>query len=224
MILRTRSAEARPLARKVEMWNNNMKNDRSDIYEAIRPRLNTGDVVLFSGKGGISAGIKWFTGSEYSHVGMVVRMDSGIYLWESSTLTNEMLPDVMAGKVRKGVRRVSLSDTIRFYPGPMTIRMVEHPQETGEINRIASGLLEEFRGRSYERRKLSMISGHYGWENKEDLSSLFCSELVAEAFQRFGWIPERQSSDSFWPVDFAPGGSVEGMFTASVAFGDEISL
>jgi hypothetical protein len=44
----------------------------SKVYdERMRAELKTGDVVLFSGKGGISAGIKWATLSRWSHVGMI---------------------------------------------------------------------------------------------------------------------------------------------------------
>ncbi|MEZ5578085.1 MAG: hypothetical protein R3F40_00820 [Candidatus Competibacteraceae bacterium] len=36
----------------------------------------TGDILLFSGKGGISEGIKFFTLSKWSHVGMVYKFES----------------------------------------------------------------------------------------------------------------------------------------------------
>ena len=44
-------------------------------YHEIRTELKTGDIVLFSGKGGISAGIKWGTLSRWSHVGMILSLD-----------------------------------------------------------------------------------------------------------------------------------------------------
>ena len=40
-------------------------------YEEIRGELKTCDILLFSGKGAISHGIKLFTFSKWSHVGMV---------------------------------------------------------------------------------------------------------------------------------------------------------
>jgi len=43
-------------------------------YEEIRGELKTCDILLFSGKGAISHGIKLFTFSKWSHVGMVLRM------------------------------------------------------------------------------------------------------------------------------------------------------
>ena len=44
-------------------------------YQELRSDLKTGDILLFSGKGGISDGIKFFTLSKYSHVAMVYRFD-----------------------------------------------------------------------------------------------------------------------------------------------------
>jgi hypothetical protein len=43
-------------------------------YETTRKNLNTGDIVLFSEKGAISHGIKLFTFSKWSHVGIVLRL------------------------------------------------------------------------------------------------------------------------------------------------------
>ena len=45
-------------------------------YQDIRSQLKTGDILLFSGKGGISEGIKFFTLSKWSHVGMVYKFES----------------------------------------------------------------------------------------------------------------------------------------------------
>lgn len=85
-------------------------------YEDIRDQLKTGDILLFSGKGGISDGIKFFTRSQYSHVGMVYRLDDPldpngtVFCWESTTLSD--LADADTGKLTKGVQRVELSERL----------------------------------------------------------------------------------------------------------------
>lgn len=64
----------------------------------------------------------------------------------------------------------------------------------------------EVRGRPYEDNKIELIKSAYdGWlgENEEDLSSLFCSELVAEAYQRMGLLPDTVASNEFTPRDFS---------------------
>ena len=113
-------------------------------YEDIRENLKTGDIVLFSGKGGISHGIKLVTNSKWSHVGMVLR-----------------LPDSKAA-----------------YDGPL---------------------------------------GH----NEEDLSSLFCSELVAEAYQRIGLLTSAMPSNEYTPKDFA---ERRGLKLEKGKLGEEISV
>ena len=192
-------------------------------YEAIRQRLDTGDIVLFGGKGGISTGIKWFTGSRWSHVGMVIRHDLGVMLWESTTLIAKNIPDVMTGTVRKGVQLVSLSDRLRTYSGEVCIRLLNVDRQPS-INTALAILREELKGRQYETDKLSMISGRLGLDRDEDLSSLFCSELVAEAYQVAGWLPESPSSDSYWPTDFDEGKHVEKSLPPGAQFGDTIFL
>ena len=91
-------------------------------YNSIRSRLDTGDIVLFSGKGRISHGIKWLTNSRWSHVGMVVNLTewNQIVLWESTTLSD--LTDIETGKATKGVQMVFLSDRLRTYEGDVAIR------------------------------------------------------------------------------------------------------
>ena len=63
-------------------------------YEEARANIQTGDIVLFSGKGGISSAIKWFTRSGWSHVGMALRVEEfdTVLLWESTT-HRERAPD-----------------------------------------------------------------------------------------------------------------------------------
>lgn len=55
-------------------------------YSSMRGRIQTGDIVLFSGKGGVSTGIKWVTGSKWSHVGMALTISEWdfVLLWESN--------------------------------------------------------------------------------------------------------------------------------------------
>lgn len=73
-------------------------------YSILRDDLQTGDLVLFSGKGPISAEIGWFSRSIWSHVGMVVRLPQfdSVLQWESTTLSNTV--DLESGVIRQGVQ------------------------------------------------------------------------------------------------------------------------
>lgn len=177
----------------------------STYYRDIRPKLNTGDIVLFSGKGGISDGIKWFTGSDWSHVGMVFNIPQMniVLLWESTTLSN--LKDVLDKKAKRGVQLVPLKERVDTYKGAIAVRQLQ----VNRTPRMMEALLAfrgEVRDRPYEQSKLELIQSAYdGWlgENREDLSSLFCSELVAESYQRMGLLADQPPSAEYTPRDFA---------------------
>jgi len=174
-------------------------------YEKIRDKLDTGDIVLFSGKGGISSGIKWFTISRWSHVGMVIKMADfdSIMLWESTTLKS--VDDYDRGHPVRGVQLVSLSDRIKIYRGEIAIRLLD-VKRNAAMRAALYGFRQEVKFRPYEQNKLELIKSCYDGpfgENEEDLSSLFCSELIAESYQRMGLIPNSIPSNEFTPKDFS---------------------
>ncbi|NQV35406.1 MAG: hypothetical protein HQ515_22120 [Phycisphaeraceae bacterium] len=175
-----------------------------EAYGKVRPALKTGDIVLFSGKGGISTGIKWFTDSKWSHVGMVLRLPEwdAVLLWESTTLGN--IADVESGKEHKGVQLVPLSERIQKYQGEASIRLLDI-ERTPEMLKKLSLLRAEVKGRQYEKHKIELFKAAYDGPfgaNREDLSSLFCSEMVAEAYQRMGLLSEKKASNEYTPRDF----------------------
>ena len=182
-----------------------------EAYNNIRPRMNTGDIVLFSGKGGISTGIKWFTQSKWSHVGMVLRLPEwdAVLIWESTTLDD--VAEIESGKARKGVQIVPLSERLRKYPGEASIRLLK-ADRTPEMLKDLSLLRAEVKGRPYEKDKLELFKAAYEGpfgDNVEDLSSLFCSELIAEAYQRMGLLSDKKPSNEYTPKDFSDEGKLK---------------
>jgi len=171
-----------------------------DKYLAIRDSLETGDLVLFSGKNAISWSIRKYTRSRFSHVGMVVRPPgTDLYLiWESTWPGGAMIR--------------GLAEVIRSYDGEVFIRRATTNGKLDE-NSIFFDVRRELGGRAYERSWTALAAAGKGFlqDGREDLSSLFCSELVAETYQRFGWLDDDGSpSDKYVPGDFEPGGIVEG--------------
>lgn len=181
-------------------------------YEDIRSELKTGDILLFSGKGGISDGIKFFTLSKYSHVGMVYRFEDtldpkgSVFCWESTTLSD--LKDADTGKLTKGVQRVELSERLErcFSKGyEISVRQLSKALSNDMVLALNS-FRHEVSGRPYEKDKIELLKAAYDGifgDNKEDLSSLFCSELVAEAYQKMGLLTEKMSSNEYIPKDFS---------------------
>lgn len=71
---------------------------------------------------------------------------------------------------------------------------------------------KEVQGRPYEKNTVELILSSIDAQEKylsflrnthEDLSSLFCSELVAEAYKRMGILKTAKFSNEFTPDDFS---------------------
>lgn len=181
-------------------------------YEDMRSQLKTGDILLFSGKGGISEGIKFFTVSRWSHTAIVYRFDGpldpkgSIFCWESTTLSN--VKDADTGKLTKGVQRVELSERLEkcFAKGyDISVRPLSKALSE-DMLLILNNFRHEVSGRPYEKDKIELLKAAYDGlfgDNTEDLSSLFCSELVAEAYQRMGLLTEKLPSNEYVPKDFS---------------------
>lgn len=200
-------------------------------YKDIRDKLKTGDILLFSGKGAISEGIKFFSLSKWSHVGMVYKLEDKydpkgtVFCWESTTLSD--LEDADTGRLTRGVQRVELSERLERCISKgydLCVRPLNKPLAVDMIKAL-NQFRHDVSGRPYEKSKIELLraawDGLFG-ENKEDLSSLFCSELVAEAFQRMGLLPNSIASNEYTPKDFSDQKSLK--LLNGYAFESQIAL
>lgn len=175
-------------------------------YASIRHELDTGDIVLFRGESFASRLIQRVTRSAWSHVAMVIRVPEYDFLalWESTTLSD--IADLRSGEPRRGVQLVPLSERVRRYAGAIAVRRL-FGVTLGSGDRAAlKALRRELRGRPYERSCLDLARAVWdgaGGANAEDLSSLFCSELVAEAYRALGLLGDGVPSSEYTPADFA---------------------
>lgn len=168
--------------------------------------LKTGDLVLFSGVDAYSKLVKVSTRSKWSHIGLILKTAEHdcLTMWESSIREDTL--DVETGSHREGVRLVSFIDRMTAFEGDVSIRQLQGGILSDDRLHGLLGLRNELRGRSYERNKFELLkaSNERAFRNKtEDLSSLFCSELVAEAYQRMGLLTEDKPSNDYAPVDFS---------------------
>ena len=196
-------------------------------YDDIRDNLKTGDIVLFSGMGRISDLIKFFSGSKWSHIGLVVKSDDidMVLLWESTSLNS--VNDIESGTAKNGVQLVALSERIAKYDGEISVRHFQ-----SEITQDMRNALKQFRKESknkpYEKSRLELAFSliDVGWftNNEEDFSSMFCSELVAEALEKMGIMNGDLPANEFIPKDFFKGGRFEHYLLPGMEYGDEIQL
>ncbi|MBV9510415.1 MAG: hypothetical protein JO303_09060, partial [Caulobacteraceae bacterium] len=96
-------------------------------YSQVRERLRDGDIVLCQGRDPFSKLIQWSTGSPWSHVGMVFRVDS-------------LDQVIIVESVEKiGVRAVALEDFLSrdsagAHPYPGKILFVRHQELKGDVS------------------------------------------------------------------------------------------
>lgn len=191
-------------------------------YAAIRKDFQTGDIVLFSWRGGWRSTSTYLTFNRWTHLGMVVRSAEWdiVMLWEATDLVN--IPDLGSGVGVPGVKIVPLTQRLATYPGQIAVRHLQ-VERTPEMMAALKAFRAEMRGKPFEKSKLEMFRSIFKWffgRNKEDLSTIFCSEMVAAAWQRMGLLPMAPASNSYAPKDFTE--DVELPFLKGARLGPEI--
>ena len=162
-------------------------------YSKIRDQLKTGDVLLFSGRGFISWWIRVRTWSKISHNGMVYRVGANsqdVMVYESTRLTG-----------KDGVQISLLSVRGKNYKGRIFVRQL-HTRRDNQFYKTIHALRKEVAGRKYERNVLELIGSVAFWKNKVCLVYIFCSELVALAFKRWGLFKSDTPENERTPADF----------------------
>lgn len=176
---------------------------------ALLQQVRTGDLLLFAGKSHASESIKWATGSRWSHVALVLRLPAYDFpcLYEATTDTD--IPDLESGTARIGVQLVPLARRLLQYPGGIAWRQLLDTELSDDDLAALALLRRRLAGRPYDDNRFELMGSAYdgpGGRNEENLSALFCSELVAESYQALGLIrsgPDDKPSNEHTPADFS---------------------
>jgi hypothetical protein len=103
------------------------------------------------------------------------------------------------------VNLYELEQWICHYGGETAIRPL-CVERTEAMREALLSFYEEARGRPYERNRLELLratyDGRLGKSRRADVTDFFCSELVAEAYQRMGLLPTDPPSNEYTPKDF----------------------
>lgn len=165
--------------------------------------LQTGDIVLFAGRGIVSATIRLFTRSHWSHVGMVVRLpghDQPMLL-ESSSLSDS--PDILAGRPVAGVGIVLLMKRVQDYEGQVAVRRRTGAPLGPSQQKLVTRLVMRLAHRPYKNYLLAIMRDLLtGFCLRPNRASLFCSELVAEIYCRLGWLSRQARTTNYVPGHF----------------------
>ncbi len=182
-------------------------------YKYIRGQLQTGDIVLFSGRGLFSLLIRAITRSRWSHVGMVLKRVNGeLYILESDY-----------NKVHKGVQISHLGRRIKQYKGKVCIRQLE-TERTRTMQNSLNMFINSNRTTSYESGIAGMLElmaaaiDFWPFHNKANEGDLFCSETMMSIFQLWGFVPQSIPSNEITPADFNTDNYIDELLQQSEAF------
>ena len=132
----------------------------------------------------------------------------------SPSLPTELV-DVQAGAVRTGVEVLPLRNKVfSGWYDRVAVRRLQNitSEQRKNIYETMLRLRKEWMGRSYEKNLVQMALSAINpsdtflslFQNREeDLSSLFCSELVAAAYQRMNLVTTARPSNGYTPDDFS---------------------
>lgn len=178
-----------PKNKEVDTRNIGILGYCGPICESVPMRLEAGDIVLISNSEFYTHIAKLGTMSVWDHIAMVVEVENELHLFESS-------PD--------GVFTTPLNRRLKFYLKGSTLgvrRLII--SRTPEMKKALEAFIKEVDGRPYKKNWMDLVRAWQGSHTSEDLSSIFCSELVAAAYKRMGLLSNDIPSNNFLPVDFA---------------------
>jgi len=179
--------------------------------------LKPGDILLFSNSDWYGRIIKTFTGSKWTHVGMIVEWNGQLCLFEA---TSSLLKSGVGYSLSGKVRTIFLEDILNTYDGTVALRRLTRPLTKKQLLKLEQ-TVQRYIGVSYERNLSELFKSaidapkwwysipilnkivSYFSDNKEDLSSIFCSELVVTVFREIGVGSYAQPSNEFTPADLS---------------------
>lgn len=185
-------------------------------YNKYSSDFKTGDLILFnenniySPLNIFSYLIKYFTKSDWSHIGMIVRdpeftekpLEKGLYLWESSF----DFQDCEDKKMKLGVQIVKLEDKIKNYDGIIHWRKLDpgNVEITNEKLKIIHDLVH---AKPYDLNIFDWINALFEKVSKPVESRYFCSALVGRIYEFLGLIDD----DIDWSIIRPSSFSMENM-------------
>jgi len=183
-------------------WQSILKVRREN-YDEHKHEIRSGDIILCSGSSLFSNLIKKFTGSKWSHVGFILKIDK----------IDRIM--VMESVESIGVRAVTLSSYLSNYNGsgkpyPGEIVIARHKDMKQDFIDGLSEKAVDLLGHQYDKNEIIRITARLAASNIADLScdipqrdnEYICSEYVDECYRSVG-VVVKPNCGFISPGDFA---------------------
>jgi hypothetical protein len=168
--------------------------------------LKTGDLVLFTGKAAARGLFRWRGRAAWTHVGLLLRApeDAEPLLWEAG-----------CEGPHRGTRVLRLAVRMAGFRGRMSVRCLSRSLASEQCQRL-DALRQEMAARQRARGLLDLMgAADDGWlgARRDNLGDPTDAELVAEAYQRLGLLPDAAHGGAppseYRPRQFAEGHGLE---------------
>lgn len=183
----------------------------SRLLSECRHELKTGDIVLFSGRSVAARVVQFFTGSPWSHVGIIIcseELPGQPLLWEATRLSK--VRDVRCGQPADGVQLVSLQERLASYDGVVAFRRLAQPPTPDKLAGV-SEWMASWHGKPYRNYVGQWLRGLLQSQGLGFQAGGFCSELVAEVYRRWQILPMQRPSHHYVPRDFCDRRGIAGL-------------
>jgi hypothetical protein len=185
-------------------------------YEDAAPLMQTGDIILMSGKFRFSGFFQRFQGSKWDHVGMIVRGEDvgisfeGAMFWESNDVA---IQDLRTNGYHSGPQLVSLRDRMvccqAFTDMQFAWRRLDAPRDATRFAAIRDIMPVNGRAKfpSTWRLFLYLLLGKY-LKIRTGSSEIGCSENCSMTYQAAEWLSTEYVPNGFDPKDYSAAGSL----------------
>jgi len=161
-------------------------------YNNLFNKIETGDVLAYSGRGTFSTIIKTITRSAVSHVSIITANKKDLNIF------------TIAEAIGKGVTQNSLWYDINLYKGEIWWLPLSRRSKKILNKKKLQEFIESMIGKKYDMeqaiKSVFDFHGKLGDQNKEDFKALFCSELVAGA-EKAGGVLKTVNASEVTPID-----------------------
>ena len=186
---------------------------RSVHISKVEELVSTGDIIMFKSRNSLSGLQRIATGTNWDHVGMVLKRGKKICdLLEATGDGVHMYP--LAQRLEVYSRTLMSEICVRQLQGNVSVN----------LTKMVEDFFDKVEGKPYELTTKKILFKE-GCEDYEDRSGFFCSELVAAAYEECGLLNvEKDNVNRFWPVAFSPSGYFERSLNSSYELGPVILI
>lgn len=177
---------------------NDVPESKIFMYDDIKDKLESGDLVFLAGKTYTERLACWHTNCPFSHVGMIMKndIDGKPYIWEA---------DIGQG-AKKGTRLMLLDEKLARYKGFRKGAILKLRALRSINNEDIAKIIKEHEGQDMDTMMATHVTSgfprSYIHNIFKDDNKIFCSELIADTYQKLALMKTTQDPSYYTPKDF----------------------